>query len=95
VVRKSHSFAFISLLATLKDEAVGPSLIADFVLYHLNLDENYSYVEEMGLRKGPTDDLKTLCADAAMARPKARTMDVKDPVKGTASSRTKRQTCCS
>lgn len=46
----------LALCACFKDDIVGESNIADYLLYWLNKHENFSYVEFMGLTE-PTDDI--------------------------------------
>ncbi|KAG5671511.1 hypothetical protein PVAND_001705 [Polypedilum vanderplanki] len=49
----------LALCSCFQDHLVGEENIADYLLYWLNKNQNYSYVEMMGLSE-PTDDI-TLC----------------------------------
>ncbi len=53
-------------LATLKDEAVGVLMIADYLLYLLNRAGETSYVDALGL-SAPTDNIRQLIAKAGLA----------------------------
>ncbi|VVD04377.1 unnamed protein product [Leptidea sinapis] len=46
----------LALCASLQDHLVGEEIIADYLLYWMNLHENFSYVEYMGLEE-PCDDI--------------------------------------
>lgn len=46
----------LALCACLQDHLVGPDLIADYLLYWMNKNERYDYVQTMGLDQ-PTDSI--------------------------------------
>ena len=50
-----HTGMKLALCATLKDELVGEDYIADYLLYWLNINHNFSYVSLMDLTE-PEDD---------------------------------------
>lgn len=61
----------LALCACLQDHLVGPDLIADFLLYWLNRNERYEYVELMGLER-PTDAIGEVLLSAAKMLDKYR-----------------------
>ncbi len=52
---------------TVKDDVVGASNIADYLLFLLNRAGLFDYVGEMSL-SAPTDDLRRMVAEAAVAK---------------------------
>lgn len=46
----------LALCACFQDHLVGPEHIADYLLYWMNKNEHFSYVDELGLKE-PTDDI--------------------------------------
>ncbi|XP_053677846.1 mitochondrial GTPase 1 [Anopheles nili] len=55
----------LALVASLHDHLVGEELIADYLLYLLNKQRNYRYVDVMGLQK-PTDSIAATLIDNAV-----------------------------
>lgn len=55
----------LALCATLQDHLVGEDIIADYMLYWLNKNENYQYVNYFGLREA-TDDIVELLVRIAV-----------------------------
>lgn len=49
----------LALVGCVKDEIVGKETLADYLLYTLNRQRAYAYVDKYGL-KNPTDDLNLL-----------------------------------
>uniref|UniRef100_A0A131XS27 Putative mitochondrial ribosome-associated gtpase 1 n=1 Tax=Ixodes ricinus TaxID=34613 RepID=A0A131XS27_IXORI len=56
----------LALCSCMPDHLVGVTLIADYLLYWLNQNNNYSYVDYLGL-DGPCDDIRLVLYQAAMA----------------------------
>lgn len=46
----------LALCACFQDHLVGPDHIADYLLYWMNKNEHFAYVDELGLKE-PTDDI--------------------------------------
>ena len=46
----------LALIGTLRDDLVGEELLADYLLYNLNQNEKYEYVDRFQL-PGPSDDI--------------------------------------
>lgn len=65
----------LALCACFKDDIVGEANIADYLLYWLNKNENFSYVEFMGLTE-PTDDI-LLCL-LSYAKKHCKTLKMKN-----------------
>ncbi|KAL1453555.1 hypothetical protein WDU94_009887 [Cyamophila willieti] len=57
----------LAACATLQDHLVGEVNIADYILYYLNLNQNYRYVDFFNLDE-PTDDIHTLLTKAAVKK---------------------------
>ncbi|XP_045132237.1 mitochondrial ribosome-associated GTPase 1-like [Portunus trituberculatus] len=55
----------LALAATIKDHLVGEDVIADYLLYRLNLAGNHKYVQFLGL-DAPTDTIQDLLISAAL-----------------------------
>ncbi|XP_050739644.1 mitochondrial GTPase 1-like isoform X1 [Eriocheir sinensis] len=55
----------LALAATIKDHLVGEDIIADYLLYRLNLAGNHKYVNFLGLDE-PTDNIQDLLVSAAV-----------------------------
>ncbi|KAK8385060.1 hypothetical protein O3P69_012092 [Scylla paramamosain] len=55
----------LALAATIKDHLVGEDIIADYLLYRLNLMGNHKYVKFLGL-DAPTDNIQDLLISAAV-----------------------------
>lgn len=55
-IKDTNAGLKLALCACSQDHLVGDILIADYLLYRLNLIENFDYVELMGLHN-PTDDI--------------------------------------
>ncbi|KAG0719457.1 Mitochondrial GTPase 1 [Chionoecetes opilio] len=55
----------LALVATIKDHLVGEDVIADYLLYRLNLEGNHQYVSFLGL-DFPTDNIQDLLVSAAV-----------------------------
>ena len=53
----------LAICATIKDDLVGITSVADYLLWMLNSHENFSYVEHMGL-EGPEDEGTIMLAKA-------------------------------
>ena len=62
-----------SILATLKDEQVGVLDIADYILYQLNKNYNFAYVDVMGLAE-PQDEIWPMLRSSAEAKGHFRTL---------------------
>lgn len=56
-----------SLLATMKDEAVGIDNLADYLLFWLNKNKRFEYVDYMDLIE-PVDECRVLLAKSASAK---------------------------
>ncbi|XP_055677856.1 mitochondrial GTPase 1 [Lutzomyia longipalpis] len=54
----------LALCACLQDHLVGPVVIADYLLFRLNLEGNFKYVEFMGMEK-PSDNIIEVLASGA------------------------------
>ncbi|XP_059610524.1 mitochondrial GTPase 1 [Phlebotomus argentipes] len=54
----------LALCACLQDHLVGPLVVADYLLFRLNMEENYRYVEFMGLEKPNDNIIEVLAAGA-------------------------------
>lgn len=63
----------LALCACFQDHLVGEDLIADFLLYWLNKNSNFNYVDELGLDK-PTDDITLALLACANKLGKTRTV---------------------
>ena len=59
--------ATVAFAAALKDSAVGEQLIADYLLYALNKNHRFEYVDFMKT-DAPTDNVRFLLAKAAVAK---------------------------
>ena len=62
--------------ATLKDEQVGIINIADYILYQLNKNDRFDYVDLMCLEE-PYDDIIDMLTSSAIAQNKFRTVNRK------------------
>lgn len=56
----------LALCSCMPDHLVGVTLMADYLLYWLNQNNNYSYVDYLGL-DGPCDDIRLVLYQAAVA----------------------------
>lgn len=63
-IKDTHAGLKLALCACTQDHLVGDVLIADYLLYHLNLIENFEYVDLLGLEK-PTDNIDDALIAAA------------------------------
>lgn len=54
----------LALVSCLQDHLVGPTLIADYLLFWLNKNERFEYVENLGISK-PTDNIGELLVQIA------------------------------
>jgi len=80
-IRNMHIGMKLAVCATLKDELVGVANIADYLLWWLNTNANFSYVSHMGLSI-PEDRGPIMLAKAAIAL--GFTRKVRDVSKGMA-----------
>lgn len=56
----------LALCGCLQDHLVGPVVIADYLLFRFNLEEDFRYVEFMGLEKPSDNIIEVLVAGAKM-----------------------------
>ena len=68
-IKDMHMGMKLAACATLKDELVGVDYITDYLLYWLNKNHNFSYVELMGLSQ-PEDDGSIMLAKSAISHKK-------------------------
>ena len=80
VLREKLPF-FILKLGTLKDENVGMEAIADYVLFKLNQNSIFDYVEQLELDQ-PYDDVKEMLTNFAIKKNMYRTLSRKFTGKG-------------
>lgn len=59
----------LALCATIQDSIVGENIIADYLLFWLNLHEEFKYVDVFQLEK-PTDDIADVLSQIAMKQKK-------------------------
>ena len=78
-IKDMHMGMKLAACATLKDELVGEDYIVDYLLYWLNINHNFSYVELMGLEK-PENDGPIMLAKSAISNKKFK--KVRDLSKG-------------
>uniref|UniRef100_A0A6V7IVC0 Mitochondrial GTPase 1 n=1 Tax=Bracon brevicornis TaxID=1563983 RepID=A0A6V7IVC0_9HYME len=64
-VKNVESGLKLALVGCLQDHLVGPTIIADYLLYWLNKNEKFEYAEKLGLN-GPTDDILELLTISAV-----------------------------
>lgn len=57
----------LALCATIPDKEVGPELVADYLLFWLNKNSNFSYIDGFGL-DGPTDNIGDVLYTIALKR---------------------------
>ena len=57
----------ILLIATFKDHLVGETTVADYLLFRLNKNEEFGYVQALGLQ-APTDDINQVLVHIAIER---------------------------
>jgi len=81
-IKDMHMGMKLAACATLKDELVGQDYIVDYLLYWLNINYNFSYVELMGLEQ-PEDDGDIMLAKSAISNKKYK--KVRDFSKGSGS----------
>lgn len=62
-IKNMHTGMKLAICATIKDDLVGITSVADYLLWMLNSHENFSYVEHMGL-EGPEDEGTIMLAKA-------------------------------
>ncbi|KAH8407943.1 hypothetical protein KR222_004182, partial [Zaprionus bogoriensis] len=55
----------LALVGCVPDHIVGEDLIADYLLYWLNAHRRYEYVQALGLRSGPNDNISAVLAEYA------------------------------
>lgn len=55
----------LALVGCVPDHIVGEDLIADYLLYWLNIHKRLEYVEKLGLRSGPNDNISAVLAEYA------------------------------
>ncbi|GAB0092833.1 Mitochondrial GTPase 1 [Sergentomyia squamirostris] len=63
-VTNNESGLKLALCASLQDHLVGPVVIADYLLFRLNRDSNFKYVEFMGMEKPSDNIIEVLAAGA-------------------------------
>lgn len=64
-IKDTDSGMKLALCSCLQDHLVGPELIADYLLYWMNKNERFEYVNLMGLEK-PTDNIGEVLVSGAM-----------------------------
>jgi len=67
VIRNVETGLKLALCATLQDHLVGEDIIADYLLYWLNKNNNFDYVSYLNCDE-PTDDIRIALAKAAIHR---------------------------
>lgn len=67
VIRNVEAGLKLALCATLQDHLVGEEIIADYLLYWLNKNNNFDYVSYLNCDE-PTDDIRIALAKAAIHR---------------------------
>ncbi|XP_011306171.1 mitochondrial GTPase 1-like isoform X3 [Fopius arisanus] len=61
----------LALVGCLQDHLVGPQVIADYLLFWLNKNQRFDYVEKLGLQ-APTDDILQLLTISAVKMGKSK-----------------------
>ena len=69
-------YLFFRKLGTLKDENVGLEAIVDYVLFKLNQNSIFDYVEQLELDQ-PYDDVKEMLSNFAIKKNMFRTLSKK------------------
>jgi len=72
-IKDMHMGMKLAACATLKDEIVGEDYITDYILYWLNINHKFEYVELMGLDQ-PEDDGSIMLAKSAIKNQRFKKM---------------------